>query len=334
MSGEGRFSGTEKAAVLLINVGEELASEMLKHLSPREVQIISENLARMESVPATAGRDVVREFFEVMDRTDIAVKGMDFVKKTILKALGPDKGKKIIEHIAKEMGGDGINAISYMEPSVIANIIKGEHPQIIALMLTLIDPDRASEVLNCLPERLRGDVIQRVATTSHIPQAAVQEIEEVMKEQMIDALSPQGNTVEGVKVAAEILNHTESSVESVVMEFIEKNNPELAAMIQEKMFVFTDILSIDDRGMQQLLKELDNETLALALKGADEEMRSKFFRNMSERAAEMLKEDIETRGPVKVSDVEKAQIEIVKVAKRLEDEGTIVIGGKKGDVIM
>lgn len=232
------------------------------------------------------------------------------------------------------MGGDGINAISYMEPSVIANIIKGEHPQIIALMLTLIDPDRASEVLNCLPERLRGDVIQRVATTSHIPQAAVQEIEEVMKEQMIDALSPQGNTVEGVKVAAEILNHTESSVESVVMEFIEKNNPELAAMIQEKMFVFTDILSIDDRGMQQLLKELDNETLALALKGADEEMRSKFFRNMSERAAEMLKEDIETRGPVKVSDVEKAQIEIVKVAKRLEDEGTIVIGGKKGDVIM
>ncbi len=327
------IKGTEKAAVLLINVGENLASEVMKFLSHREVKEISENIARMDSIPPEVGREVVNEFLATSTKSGLAVQGLEFARSVIEKALGPEKARRVLEQIAKETEGDGIKALAYMEPSVVANMVRAEHPQIIALILTLMPPERASLVLRELPELLKGDVMQRVAVIESIPQAAVNEIEAVIREQVVESEDSQGDMVEGIKVAAEILNQVDSATETSVFEFIEKSSSDLAAKIQEKMFVFTDLLEMEDRAMQAILKEVETESLSIALKGADEALREKFFKNMSERAAEMLKEDIETRGPVRVSDVEAAQIAVVSVARRLEQEGKIMRAGKQGDVI-
>jgi len=327
------IKGIEKAAVLLINVGENLASEVMKFLSQREMREVSENIARMDSISPEVGREVASEFLASSKGSGLAVQGLEYARSVIEKALGPERAKRILEQIAKETEGDGIRALAYMDPAMVASMVRAEHPQIIALILTLIPPERASLVLKELPELLRGDVIQRVAVIESIPQAAVNEIEAVIREQVVESGEAQGDMVEGVKVAAEILNQVDSATETSVIEFIEKSSSDLAARIQEKMFVFTDLLEMEDRAMQTILKEVETESLSIALKGADETLREKFFKNMSERAAEMLKEDIETRGPVRVSDVEAAQIAVVSVARRLEQEGKIMRAGKQGDVI-
>jgi len=319
--------------VLLINVGENLASEVMKFLSHREVKEVSENIARMDSVSPDVGRDVMKEFIDNAEKSGLAVQGLEFARSVIEKALGPERAKRVLEQIAKETEGDGIKALSYMDPAMVASMVREEHPQIIALILTLIPPERASLVLKELPELLRGDVMQRVAVIESIPQAAVKEIESVIRDQVLESGDIQGDMVEGVKVAAEILNQVDSATETSVIEFIEKSSSDLASKIQEKMFVFTDLLEMEDRAMQAILKEVETDSLSIALKGADETLREKFFKNMSERAAEMLKEDIETRGPVRVSDVETAQIAVVSVARRLEQEGKIMRAGKQGDVI-
>ncbi len=319
--------------MLLINVGENLASEVMKFLSHREVKEVSENIARMDSVSPDVGRDVMKEFIDNAEKSGLAVQGLEFARSVIEKALGPERAKRVLEQIAKETEGDGIKALSYMDPAMVASMVREEHPQIIALILTLIPPERASLVLKELPELLRGDVMQRVAVIESIPQAAVKEIESVIRDQVLESGDIQGDMVEGVKVAAEILNQVDSATETSVIEFIEKSSSDLASKIQEKMFVFTDLLEMEDRAMQAILKEVETDSLSIALKGADETLREKFFKNMSERAAEMLKEDIETRGPVRVSDVETAQIAVVSVARRLEQEGKIMRAGKQGDVI-
>lgn len=327
------IKGLDKAAVFLINVGENLASEVMQFMSQREVEDVSESIARMDSIPAGLGKEVAREFVANSETSGLAVQGLEFARSVIEKTLGPEKAKKILEQIAKETEGDGIKALAYMDPMVVANMVRGEHPQIIALILALMPPERASLVLKQLPEILMGDVMQRVAVIESIPQAAVKEIEAVIRDQVLDSEDSVGDVVEGVKVAAEILNQMESATESSIIEFIDKSSSELATKIQEKMFVFTDLLEMEDRAMQAILKEVETESLSIALKGADETLGDKFFKNMSERAATMLKEDIESRGPVRVSDVEAAQIAVVSVARRLEQEGKIMRAGKQGDVI-
>jgi flagellar motor switch protein FliG len=249
--------------------------------------------------------------------------------------LDPESAQFVLDQITRDTSGGGIDSLKWMDPGLVANIIKNEHPQIVALILTHLDPEKASQVLLCLPdERMRGEVMLRVATLKRIPQAAVKDLEVLIKEQLLNTNSNLGNTVEGVKVAAEILNQVESNAESVIMDAIEKSSPDLAVKIQEKMFVFSDLLGIDDRGMQQIIKELSTDVLTIALKGAEEQLQEKFLKNMSERAAEMLKDDMEAKGPVRLSDVEKAQQEIVKVARRLEQEGKIVRAGRGGEVLV
>ena len=232
-------------------------------------------------------------------------------------------------------GGGGIETLKWMDPAVVANIIKHEHPQIIALILTHLEPDRAAQVLMHIPEeRVRADIMLRIASLKSIPQAAVKDLENLLSEQLLSADSGQGSIIEGVKIAAEIMNQIEGKNDGGIMDFIEKASPDLALRIQDKMFVFPDLMVLDDKGMQQIIKELNNETLTLALKGTEEGLKEKFLKNMSERASEMLREDMETRGPVKLSDVEKAQQEIIKIARRLEQEGKIVRAGKGGDVLI
>lgn len=335
MAKTSKLTGVEKAAILLMNVGQELAGEVFKHMTPSEMQLIGGTIVRKDSVSFETGRQVVTEFAEHMKNGQVVVEGVEFAKTLITKALGPDKAQSILEQITRETGGGSIESLRWMDPGVLANIIKSEHPQIIALILTHLSPERAGQVLLNLPEeRVRGEVMLRVATLKRIPQSAVKDLELMLSEQMMMQNANQGSIVEGVKVAAEILNQIESKSESFIMDVIEKSSPDLALKIQEKMFIFTDLLTIEDRGMQLIIKELSTDILTIALKGAEEGLKDKFLKNMSERAAEMLKEDMEARGPVKLSDVEKSQQEIIKIARKLEQEGKIMRAGRGGDVVV
>ncbi len=328
----GKFTGAEKAAILLMNLGEELASEVAKHLTPQEVQNIGTAIARRDSVSAQDGRYVVNEFMQEIGSGGTSIEGLNFAKNLMTRALGAEKAQSMLEQITIDVGEGGIETIKWMDPALVANTIKGEHPQIIALLLIHLEPDRAAQVLLHIPdERTRGEVMLRIATLTRIPEAAVKELEVMLSKQMMDAKGGSGDTIEGIKVAAEILNKVESKYEEGIMTIIEKASPDIANSIQEKMLVFADLLSIDDKGMQLVIKELTTEVLGAALKGADDEISDKFFDNMSERAADMLREDIEAKGPMRLSDVEKAQLEIIGVARRLEQDGKIIRAGAGGD---
>lgn len=335
MAKDTKLKGVEKAAILLMNIGEDMASEVCKFMTPAEMQLLGGTIVRKESVSLQIGKQVVTEFIDMVKNGEIAVEGLEFAKSVITKALGSERAQYIIDQITRDMGGGGIESLKWMDPAIVANIIKAEHPQIIALILVHLDPDRAAQVLMHIPEeRIRGEIMLRVANLKRIPQAAVRDLEMLLSEQMLTADSAQGSSVEGVKAAAEILNQMESKSEGGIMDVIEKASPDLAIKIQEKMFVFSDLMGIDDRGMQQIIKELGPDILTVALKGSEEGLKEKFLKNMSERAAEMLREDMEAKGPVKLSDVEKAQQEIIKIARRLEQEGKIVRSGRGGDVVV
>jgi flagellar motor switch protein FliG len=331
----GKFSGAEKAAIFLMNLGEDVASEVARHLSPQEMQSIGGIIAGRDSVSQEDGKFVVNEFITQMGSAGMSIEGLSFAKNFMTRAIGAEKAQNILEQITIDMGGGGMDSIRWMDPAVVANTVKGEHPQIIALLLIHMPPERAGQVLLNLPdERTRGEVMLRVATLTRIPEAAVKDLEKMLSRQISGAKGGGGDMVEGVKVAAEILNQIESTYEEGIMGIIEKASPDLANSIQEKMFVFMDLLSLDDKGMQLIIKELTTEILLVALKGVDEEMASKFYDNMSERAAEMLREDIEAKGPVRLSDVEKGQQEIVAVARRLEKEGKVMREGSGGDELV
>ena len=335
MPRELKLTGSEKAAILLINIGEDLASDVLKFMTPAEMQLLGGMMVRKESVSLQVGRQVVGEFIDSIDKGDVFVEGLEFARTVMVKTLGPEKAQFLLDQITREMGGGGIESLKWMDPAIVANIIKSEHPQIIAIILAHLEPDRAAQVLLHMPEeRVRGEIMLRVANLKRIPQAAVKDLEMLISEQMLSAESGQGSSVEGVKLAAEIMNQIDTKSEGEIMDVIEKASPDLAVRIQEKMFVFSDLMAVDDRSMQFIVKELSGDILGLALKGSDEQIRDKFLKNMSERAAEMMIEDMDAKGPVKLSDVEKAQQEIIKIARRLEQEGKLVRSGRGGDVLV
>jgi len=335
MARELKLTGSEKAAILLMNIGEDLASDVMKFMTPAEMQLLGGLMVRKESVSLQTGRQVVGEFIESIDKGDVFVAGLEFAKSVMTKALGAEKAQYLLDQITREMGGGGIESLKWMDPAIVANIIKNEHPQIIAIILAHLEPDRAAQVLLHVPEeRVRGEIMLRVANLKRIPQAAVKDLEMLISDQMLSAETGQGSSVEGVKLAAEIMNQVDTKSEGEIMDVIEKASPDLAVRIQEKMFVFSDLMGVDDRSMQLIVKELSGDLLGLALKGSDENIRDKFLKNMSERAAEMMIEDMEAKGPVKLSDVERAQQEIIKIARRLEQEGKLVRSGRGGDVLV
>ena len=330
-----KLTGSEKAAILLMNIGEDLASDVLKFMTPAEMQLLGGMMVRKESVSLQVGRQVVGEFIDSIDKGDVFVEGLEFAKNVMIRTLGPEKAQFILDQITRDMGGGGIESLKWMDPAIVANIIKGEHPQIIALILAHLEPDRAAQVLLNMPEeRARGEIMLRVANLKRIPQAALKDLEMLISEQMLSAETGQGSSVEGVKLAAEIMNQIDTKSEGEIMDIIEKASPDLAVRIQEKMFVFSDLMGVDDRSMQLIVKELSGEVLGVALKGSEEQIKDKFLKNMSERAAEMLREDMDAKGPVKLSDVEKSQQEIIKIARRLEQEGKLVRSGRGGDVLV
>jgi len=328
IASQGDPAGPERAAILLMSLGEAEAAEVLKHMGAKDVQKVGQAMAAMSNVTRERALQVIDRFVnELENQTALGVGADDYVRRVLVGALGEDKAGGLIDRILLGRNSKGLEALKWMETRAVADLVRNEHPQIVAIVLAYLDPDQAAEVLQLLPERMRGDVLTRIARLDGIQPAALRELDEIMEKQFSGGNNLKASSVGGVKVAASILNLMESSQEQAIIGKIGEIDSELSQRIQDLMFVFDDLAEVDDRGIQTLLRELSTEVLGMALKGADARVKDKITRNMSKRAAEMLIEDMEAKGPARVSDVEAAQKEILAAARRLADAGTIALGG-------
>lgn len=326
------LSGYEKAAIFLSSIGEEAAAEVLRGLDVKDIGKITMHMTRLKKLDRDTVDAVVREVSETVSRGDILVGGEEFVKKMLTKGLGDDGASKIMELASKE---GPLESLRWVDTKTLVNFLTAEHPQTIALIICLLEPLQAAEVLSALAEPLKSDVAIRIATIERIPEKAIEDLKEIVRGQLeLGAGKGKGAKLGGTRAVAEILNQCDRSTEQTVLGKIEEQNSALADSIRQLMFVFDDLVKVDDRGIQMVLKEVSSEELTLALKTASEALKTKIFKNMSQRAVEILKEDMQARGPVKVSDVEKAQQSIVKVARKLETEGKIVLAGKGGEELV
>jgi len=323
--------GIQRSAVLLMSLGEDEAAEVFKYLAPREVQKIGRAMASLRGLSREHVGGVINRFCsEAGEQSGVTTEAREYLKSVLVKALG-DKSASIIERILQ--GGDtsGIDKLKWLDSGTIAQLIGSEHPQIIATILVHLDQDQASEILSCLNERLRADVTLRIATLDGIQPTALKELNDALAEVLAGADSLQKSSLGGVRAAAEILNFLPTAQSNQIMETMRESNGELAQQILDEMFVFEDLLTLDDRGIQTMLREVQSESLIVALKGASQDLREKIFKNMSSRASEMLREDLEAKGPVKLSEVEKEHKEILGIVRRLADEGQVALGGKGDD---
>jgi flagellar motor switch protein FliG len=303
-------------------------------MAPKEVQKIGAAMAALSNVSRDQVGTVLETFTkEIENQTAIGVGSDEYIRKVLVQALGQDKAGGVIDRILLGGSSKGLEALKWMDPRAVAELIRLEHPQIIAIILSYLDSDQAADIVVHFPERVRIDVIQRIATLDGIQPSALQELNEIMEKQFSgnNTSNVKSSSVGGVKAAANILNLTETSKQAEIIASIKEGDEKLAQQIEDQMFVFEDLVEIDDRGIQALLREISSDSLIIALKGADETMKEKIFKNMSKRAAEMLRDDLEVRPPVRLSEVETAQKEILGVARRLSDSGEIALGGKGGE---
>jgi flagellar motor switch protein FliG len=324
--------GLEDAAILMMSLGEEEASEVFKHLTPKEVQGLGETIAKMKTIPRDRVETVLERFANQAQEQSLLVTDTDeYVKSVLRKALGDDKANLLIDRILQ--GGDtsGIESLKWMDASSVAELLRNEHPQIVAAILVHLDFDQASSVLKCFTERQRNEVVVRIATLDGIQPSALKDLNDVMSKVLAGGDKLRKASLGGVKTAAEMINLLGGSIETAVLDYVREADNELAQKIMDNMFTFDDLEKVDDKGIQLVLKEVQSESLVIALKGATPEMREKVFRNMSTRAAETLREDLDSRGPVRVSEVEAEQKELLKVVRRLADEGQIVLSGGGDD---
>ena len=324
--------GIEKGAILLLSLGEESASEVFKHLGPRDVQKLGKAMSNLQNVTREQVETVLSSFrLRAEEKSPLGLNSREYLKTVLTKALGDDKATSLIERIMQ--GGDtsGIEGLKWMDSPAVAELIKNEHPQIIATILVHLDRDQASEILSLLVERLRNDVLLRIATLDGIQPSALRELNDVLNKLLSGNNNIRQRPMGGIRAAAEILNFMSGNIESGVIDSVKEYDADLAQHILDEMFVFENLIDVDDRGIQLLLREIQSESLIIALKGASEPLREKMFGNMSQRAAEMLRDDLEAKGPVRVSEVEAEQKEILKIVRRLADEGQISIGGKGED---
>ena len=325
-------AGVEDAAILLMSLGEEEAAEVFRHLEPREVQRLGETIARMKAIPREKVEGVLERFATVATEQSILVPDSgQYVRTVLTKALGEDKANLLLDRILE--GGDvaGIENLKWMEPGAVAELLRQEHPQIVSAILVHLDHDQAGAILKSFGERQRNEVMIRIATLDDIQPAALRDLDEVLSRVLEAGGKPRQASRGGVKAAAEILNQLGGGVDTSVLDYIREADNDLAQKIMDNMFTFDDLNRLDDKGFQALLKEIQTESLVVALKGATPELRDKIFKNMSTRAAETLREDLESRGPVRLSEVEAEQKEMLKIVRRLADEGQIVLGGGGGD---
>ena len=320
--------GLEDAAILLMSLGEEEAAEVFKHLAPKEVQRLGETIAKMKAVTRERVESVIDNFEKVAATESMLVADSnEYVKAVLRKALGEDKANLLIDRILQGSDVTGIESLKWMDPQSVAELLRNEHPQIVAAILVHLEFDQAADVLKLFTERQRNEVMVRIATLDGIQPTALRDLNEVMSKVLAGGDRSKKSSLGGVKAAAEILNMLGSAVETSVLDFVREADNDLAQKIMDNMFTFDDVEKIDDKGIQALLKEVQSESLVIALKGATPALRDKVFKNMSSRAAETLKEDLEGRGPVRLSEVEGEQKEMLKIVRRLVDEGQIVLAG-------
>lgn len=318
----------QKAAILLMTIGEESAAEVLRHMGPKEVQRIGVAMANIGDVSKEVVRQVMVDFIgTVNEKTSFGVGAGEYVRNVLTNALGEEKAAGIIDRILLGGNASGLESLKWMDPRAVVDLVRNEHPQIIAIILSYLDSDQAAEVLSGMPEKVRSDLLLRIATLDGVQPAAMKELNNTLEKQLKGNSRVQSSRIGGVKAAANILNFVESGIESSIMEKIKETDNDLGQEIQDLMFVFDNLIDVDDRGIQTLLREISTDHLLLALKAADDDLKEKIFSNMSSRAAEMLKDDLEAKGPVRLSEVEAAQKEILNIARRLADEGQIALGG-------
>jgi len=319
--------GVEKGAMLLLSLGEDEAAEILKHLGPKEVQKLGHAMATLKGVPREKIEAVLDELEEhTAQNTSISV-DENVIRSMLTKALGDDRAANLISRILQGSDTAGIEGLRWMDPATVADMIRNEHPQIIATILVHLDYDHVGEILKLFTERLRNDVLLRIATLEGVQPQALHELNEALSRLLTGSTNIKKTAMGGVRHAAEILNFVGQGLETSIIDNVREYDPDLAQKILDEMFVFENLMDVDDRGIQLLLREVQSDSLILALKGAPEELREKIFKNMSQRAAEMLREDLEAKGPVRLSEVEAEQKEILKIARRLADEGQIQLGG-------
>lgn len=320
--------GLENAAILLMSLGEEEAAEIFRHLSPKEVQRLGETIARIKTVTRDRLDTVINKFETVAANEHMLVSDSnEYVKTVLRKALGDDKANLLIDRILQGSDITGIESLKWMDPASVAELLRAEHPQIVAAILVHLEFDQAAAVLKHLAERQRNEVMVRIATLDGIQPTALKDLNEVMSKVLAGGDRTRKSTLGGAKTAAEILNMLGTAVETSVLDFVREVDNELAQKIMDNMFTFDDVEKIDDKGIQALLREVQGESLVIALKGASPTLREKIFKNMSTRAAETLREDLESRGPVRLSEVEAEQKEMLKTIRRLVEEGQIVLSG-------
>lgn len=329
------LNATERAALLLLAVGQDRAAAVLKNMGPKEVQIVGTAMASLGPISSEMVDLVLEDFImEIKDETGLGLDSDNYIRNMLTDALGADKAGNIIDRILMGANSKGIDQLKWMDIRSIADLIRLEHPQIIAIILSLLDADQSAEVLALLPENMRSDIVMRIATMEGVQPQAIKELDDMMEKQLTGSDSVKSSAVGGVDSAANILNYMEGGLSDEMMEVINESDAELGQQIQDKMFVFADLISVDDRGIQTLLREVSTDQLLIALRGVTEGLKEKIFGNMSKRAAEMLRDDLEAAPPTKLSEVEQAQKDILSIAKKLSESGEIMLGSGGGDELV
>ena len=327
-----QLTGTEKTAILLLSLSEADAASILKHLEPKQVQKVGMAMAAMTDFGQEKVIGVHKLFLdEVQKYSSIGFNSEEFVRKALTAALGEDKAGNLIEQIIMGSGAKGLDSLKWMDPRQVATIIQNEHPQIQTIVLSYLEPDQAAEIVAQSPENTRLDLMMRIANLEEVQPAALQELNDIMDKQFAGQGGAQAAKMGGLKAAADIMNYLDTNVESQLMETMRESDEEMAQQIQDLMFVFENLSDVDDIGIQVLLREIQQDVLMKALKGADDVLKDKILGNMSKRAAELLRDDLEAMGPIRISEVEVAQKEILSIARRLSDSGDIMLGGGGGE---
>ncbi|HAW93122.1 MULTISPECIES: flagellar motor switch protein FliG [unclassified Arsukibacterium] len=328
----GKLDGVEKAAILLLSLSEEDAAQILKHLEPKQVQKVGLAMAQMTDLNQAKISAVHRLFIDqIQNFSTIGFQSEEFIKRALTAALGEEKAANLIDQIVLGGGAKGLDSLKWMDSKQVANIIRNEHPQIQTIVLSYLEPEQSAEILSQFSEKVRLDLTMRIANLEEVQPAALQELNEIMEKQFAGQAGTQSAKMGGLKAAADILNYLDTNMEGQLMDSIREHDEEMAQQIQDLMFVFENLVDVDDRGIQVLLREIQQDVLMKALKGTDENLKEKILKNMSKRAAELLQDDLEAMGPVRVSEVETAQKEILSTARRLSDAGEIMLGGGGGD---
>ncbi|MGS0534977.1 flagellar motor switch protein FliG [Pseudoalteromonas sp. SaAl2] len=327
-----KLDGVDKAAILLLSLSEEDAAQILKHLEPKQVQKVGMAMAAIDDLSQAKISAVHNLFIEqIQSFSTIGFQSEDFIKKALTAALGEDKAASLIDQIVMGSGAKGLDSLKWMDSKQVANIIRNEHPQIQTIVLSYLEPEQSAEILAQFPEKVRLDLTMRIANLEEVQPAALQELNEIMEKQFAGQAGAQAAKMGGLKAAADIMNYLDTNIEGQLMDSIREHDEEMSQQIQDLMFVFENLMDVEDRGIQAILREVQQDVLMKAIKGTDEALKDKILGNMSKRAADMLADDLEAMAPVRISEVEAAQKEILSTARRLADSGEIMLGGGGGE---